>query len=620
MDWTTVKTLAIGDPYDAEVEYLESDGSQYVVLGGSGAWDIDVQMTGTPTGGYIMASSTARLRFQANASGYYSANAQAFSISATTRVDANVNIGSRSISVTIAGVTKSASIAIASSPNIRLFGTATASTGASMRLYSIAKSDGTRTFKLVRVGNVGALYEVEAKTLIYPTVGTLAVGPDVRIANRQIVTKISTSDYPLVPGAKRVEYLQGDAVHNWIDPDITVTDDTEIELKMSFTPASTTTRFGGYTQWSEKVGSRIRTVSIGCNFAVIDTNPTGIQFGTTWTASDTWTIDTPHTLFIRISDTTDQSDPTPKTCLYVDGTKAVSQAVRYNASHLYKFGLCQNLSYIYDDIRASNSELDGLQPCRLYYCKIWQGGTLVRDFVPIKVGTEGCLYDKVTDTVYHSPGTVPFVCGAEVAETVLWKKPVPYDAEVEYLESDGTQYIDTGIYPADGLSFDLEAALMTNSSALTYSLFGGRNRMGGSDGQCSWWNIADFYFYGWGNNNDSGGRVTRNFTVGTQYAFHVDKTGITIDGTRQTTFTQQTAPTETDYPIYLFNSNNGGTLDTRVGDFRVYGFTIKNNGVTVRDFRPVRVGTTGYLFDRISWTLFGNAGTGDFGYGADVPS
>jgi hypothetical protein len=36
-----------------------------------------------------------------------------------------------------------------------------------------------------------------------------------------------------------------------------------------------------------------------------------------------------------------------------------------------------------------------------------------------------------------------------------------------------------------------------------------------------------------------------------------------------------------------------------------------------RDFVPVRVGQVGYLYDRVSGTLYGNAGTGNFTVGPD---
>ena len=196
----------------------------------------------------------------------------------------------------------------------------------------------------------------------------------------------------------------------------------------------------------------------------------------------------------------------------------------------------------------------------------------------------------------------------------------PYARRVEYLEGTGTQWIDTGVRPADGLSFDLKAALMTSDTSATESraLFGARAQMSGSNGQCSWWTKNNFWFYGWGNNNPTGGQVQRNFVVGTPYSIHVDKSGITIDGVRQTTFTVQTAPTETSYPIYLYSINNGGELDARWASFRVYGFTIRNGSAPVRSFVPCRILDGGYLWDEVEGKFYGNQGTGDFVLGADV--
>lgn len=50
---------------------------------------------------------------------------------------------------------------------------------------------------------------------------------------------------------------------------------------------------------------------------------------------------------------------------------------------------------------------------------------------------------------------------------------------------------------------------------------------------------------------------------------------------------------------------------------KVYSFKIWQNGTLVRDYIPVRKGTVGYLYDRVTHKLFGNAGTGDFVIGPD---
>lgn len=48
---------------------------------------------------------------------------------------------------------------------------------------------------------------------------------------------------------------------------------------------------------------------------------------------------------------------------------------------------------------------------RVYYCKIWQGGILVRDFIPLwRSGVSG-MYDKVGRKFYQSEGTSAFFAG-----------------------------------------------------------------------------------------------------------------------------------------------------------------------------------------------------------------
>lgn len=49
---------------------------------------------------------------------------------------------------------------------------------------------------------------------------------------------------------------------------------------------------------------------------------------------------------------------------------------------------------------------------RIYYCKIYEGDTLVRDFIPVLDKTNvPCLLDKVTGTFYYNQGTGTFNYG-----------------------------------------------------------------------------------------------------------------------------------------------------------------------------------------------------------------
>ena len=51
---------------------------------------------------------------------------------------------------------------------------------------------------------------------------------------------------------------------------------------------------------------------------------------------------------------------------------------------------------------------------------------------------------------------------------------------------------------------------------------------------------------------------------------------------------------------------------------KLYSFTLSENNTQIMDMIPVCVGTTGYMYDKVSKTLFGNAGTGNFVLGSDI--
>ena len=49
---------------------------------------------------------------------------------------------------------------------------------------------------------------------------------------------------------------------------------------------------------------------------------------------------------------------------------------------------------------------------RFYHCKIWEGGALVRDFVPVLLGgAVVCLFDKVNQKYYFNAGDGDFTAG-----------------------------------------------------------------------------------------------------------------------------------------------------------------------------------------------------------------
>ena len=180
-------------------------------------------------------------------------------------------------------------------------------------------------------------------------------------------------------------------------------------------------------------------------------------------------------------------------------------------------------------------------------------------------------------------------------------KRLPYDAEVEYLETAGGQYINTGVKIYNDTS--VTVAWYSNYSTSTSSNFFGSNS-----------SSERFYFreYNGGASYSLGGWWTNTSTsvVGT-HTIEMSNGGISIDGVSSARAGDSKTGTGT---FYLFDVPPYGYAPSGM---RCYSCKIYQNNTLVFDAIPVRKGTVGYLYDRVSGKLFGNAGTGDFVAGPD---
>ena len=207
----------------------------------------------------------------------------------------------------------------------------------------------------------------------------------------------------------------------------------------------------------------------------------------------------------------------------------------------------------------------------------------------------------------------------------LLNKGLPYDAEIEYLESDGTQYIDTGIKMRNYLSFDASFIPTGNSTNTQFCCVYGAYRT----------NDANNYAISCIVPCDNPLRVLGNryMNISKEAPLHSDrydsyKNRNVIYHQSNDSFTVKVDDITYDYGAY--NSNQIGESDRtiwlfginysasyRVGKAKVMNFKISDNGMPILDFIPVRVGTTGYMYAKVSGQLFGNAGTGSFILGPD---
>lgn len=187
--------------------------------------------------------------------------------------------------------------------------------------------------------------------------------------------------------------------------------------------------------------------------------------------------------------------------------------------------------------------------------------------------------------------------------------PLPYDAEVEYLQSSGTQYIELPYGFEDIDEIEIVCALGQNEND-KYLLApktwnNNRNRFAVAGSYISHFNVG----YGDVKTNATAMSPTTNV----DYSFHTWKYAnhlfeVTDLGLERSvssiTFGGITAALKL---FYGYNTNTTG---------KIKSFRHKKGGVVVLDLIAVRVGTTGYMYDKVTNTLMTNNGT--FAYGNDI--
>ena len=228
---------------------------------------------------------------------------------------------------------------------------------------------------------------------------------------------------------------------------------------------------------------------------------------------------------------------------------------------------------------------------RCYGLEIWQDGDKVRDFKPCIYENKAALYDTVTECVYLPS---PYISATKTGNIILTgdEQPACY---VDYVESDGTIFVDTGIVGKSGTAADLKLQFKEsadkgfldsrNGDSRYYLIHNGSN-----------YNV--FYI---------GYRLPQSFSpcaVNTDYTVQselsVGKQEVTVNGEtkwttgQSTTYIQPNETVDTGYNLYLFAMNQDGS-PTYPGKARLYylklyqGNTDGSDMKLVRNFKPVRL-------------------------------
>lgn len=408
-----------------------------------------------------------------------------------------------------------------------------------------------------------------------------------------------------------VEYLEYDG-RQYIDTGITPNETIEAEIKIvptSIKDGSTGLLAARNNPQTASVSLNINSLSLWVNGTKVALNDNNYDSG--W-VNDAMTYDT--SAVLRISNRK----------LYIDDVLIKSSGKTSVFSFDVSYGLlrCKHINNAWDTRRGSSG--------RLYYTKIWKDETLVRDFIPVRVGMIGYMYDKVSKKLFANKGTGNFILGQDVANPVpnirrvfrfgnkRFVMPMPYDSKIEYLKSNGNQYLDIGIIPKSG--YRAICVYMPEKSSIdVMALFGQRTSYNSS-------NMFDV-FMAFGTkcqfNAQYAGDKSAQYIDNIPNILHTIELGekTYLDGNLLKTVTTafNGVYTISIFAIHQIFQDFINYNDRRMKDCRVYSFKLYNDSDTlIFNGIPVRRGTKGYMYDKVSGRLFGNLGTGNFIIGNDI--
>lgn len=238
---------------------------------------------------------------------------------------------------------------------------------------------------------------------------------------------------------------------------------------------------------------------------------------------------------------------------------------------------------------------------RIYYFKDYDGSTLVRDLIPvIDWNDRPCMYDRVTDELFYNQGAGEFIAGRQIHP-------------VEWLASTGTQCIDAGVNADSKLGFNITYKMDSQGDSET---------RWGAIGQ----NGSTYVRHHTSRDTASG--ALSYFLAGAKaFALTNDMNEHTLlldaeagvyayDGV-SAAFKKVAFDCQLNF--WLFGRNSNAASLVNYAKMTIEKCQLHSNGVLVRDYTPAHdENGVGFLFDRVTHTIFDNAGTGEFLYGGEV--
>lgn len=207
-----------------------------------------------------------------------------------------------------------------------------------------------------------------------------------------------------------------------------------------------------------------------------------------------------------------------------------------------------------------------------------------------------------------------------LGSTTIWEKnsselPAGY-TQLEYIESTGTQYIDTGIIPTQGTSVEIDFQYI-NLLADT-ALFGiWEDPWNALLYHCTLYN--DKWYFGSYDTDDGNIDWINGSPDNQRYTVKIDGLGNLYQNNVLLKQNSELTTYETTLPIYIFARNNGNSA-SNLASIRCFGARIySNEGVLLRDYIPcLNINNIAGLFDLITKTFYSSQGEDNFLYGLKI--
>jgi len=250
---------------------------------------------------------------------------------------------------------------------------------------------------------------------------------------------------------------------------------------------------------------------------------------------------------------------------------------------------------------------------QIAYCKIWNDGVLIRDFIPAQ-NSEGVfgMYDLVNGVFYTNQGKGVFLSNlADVYKGV----PASEYTKLEYIECDGAQYINTNYCATPNIRVVTNVNVHDDPDAnnCIYGATGDAKRFAISFTSSGAWRL----YYGDKTGVSYGGAQEGKNCIDHEASAAFIKSE---DYNRAPYCSSFSFSGDGIYPMYIFAHNNAGNPITSFS-MKLYDFKLYDAQVLVRWFIPVRRKSDNEvgLYDVENGVFYTNQGTGAFIAGADLP-